>query len=90
MSALTKPMIIPNAAATAGSPIAAEKVASYFPLDKPQTRPDLGAGFTSYQIVFTMQDPANNLRKQVWEYADGTARDAGIALVDNTIGAVVA
>jgi len=90
MSALTVPMILPDAAATAGSPIAAEKVASYFALDKPQTRPDLGTGFTSYQIVFTMQDPANNLRKQVWEYPSLVTRNAGLLLVDNTIGAVVA
>jgi hypothetical protein len=89
MSAITKPLIIPDAAATAGSPVAAEKVASYFALNRPQTRPDLGSGFTSYQIVFTIQDPANNISKQVWEYADSTDRDAGLALVANTIGAIV-
>lgn len=89
MSGILKPIILADAAATSGGPINADDVVTYEAFDKPTGRPDLGIT-TQYQIVFTLKNEGSTPGKAIWTYADGTDRDAGIALVDNKIGAVVA
>ena len=43
------------------------------------------------EIVFHMKGHLEgNAKETSWEYADSTDRDAALALVDNTVGAVVA
>ena len=92
MSGILKPLILPDAAAIAGKAVSADQIESYEAFDRQISRPDLDEGsVTKYEIVFHLKGHLEgNAKKVSWEYADGTDRDAGLALVDNTVGAVVA
>lgn len=92
MSGILKPLIIPDANAIAGKPVSADQIESYEAFNRQISRPDLSEGaIIKYEIVFHMKGHLEgNAKETSWEYADSTDRDAALALVNNTVGAVVA
>ena len=86
MSGILKPFILPDAAATKGGAVNVDLIASYEGVTV--TNP-LGGASGAFSLKFSMKAGVAP-QIQTWEYPDQTTLDAAIALVDNTVGAVVA
>ena len=90
MSGIAKPFISPSATNNGvGNNIPVEKVLSYEAFDKPVGRPDLALD-PEYQLVFTIEQEGSTPSKMIWTFPDASDRTAEIALIKNTVSAVVA
>lgn len=90
MSGIAKPFISPSATNNGtGADVPIEKIINYEVFEKPVGRPDLGLDPTQH-IVFSLEQVGSTPAKIVWTFPDSSDRDAELALIKNTVSAVVA